>query len=127
MDTLHATIQLADGTTGIYANTVAASRYVYNIELMGQDGYILATFGYLGPCKVELGLKDGTTEVKSLSFGDANRAAIAEEFRAFAKSVSQGVGDKSGSPEEALVDLALIEYMLTSGDKGGEPVQVKYS
>lgn len=124
-DTLHATVQLADGATGIYGNTAAASRFVYEIELMGQEGYILVSIGYVEPSQVKLVLNDGTTESKS--FPDANRNAIAEEFRAFAKSISEGVGDARGSPEEALVDLAIIEYMLTSGDKSGEPIDVKYS
>ena len=125
VDTLHATVQLADGATGIYVNTAAASRFVYDIELMGQEGYILISVGFVEPSQVKLVLKDGTTECKS--FPDANRNAIAEEFRTFAKSVSQGIGDTRGSPDEALVDLAIIEYMLTSGDRGGEPVEVKYS
>jgi predicted dehydrogenase len=124
-DTVHATFQLADGATGIYGNTSAASRFVYDVELMGQEGYILASVAYFGESKVELVLKDGTKE--SQEFKDANKNAIAEEFRVFAEAISHNREDPNGSPEEALADLAIVESMLTSGDKGGEPIKVKYA
>lgn len=124
-DTVHATFQLADGATGIYGNTSAASRSVYDIELMGQEGHILASLAFFEASKVELVLKDGTKESKE--FKDANKNAIAEEFRVFAEAISHNREDPSGSPEEALADLAIIESMLTSGDKGGEPIKVKYA
>lgn len=122
VDTIHATWQLEDGTTGMFGVTFAASRFKYDIELSGQDGYIKASM--FVPESVVTLVKDGKEEKKA--FKDANKQAILGEFVAFGKAVLEGIPDQSGSPEEALADLAALEYMLKSGEEGGLPYQFKY-
>ena len=123
MDTIHAILQLEDGSTGLFGVTFAASMGKYEIELMGQEGCITANLGS-GPESNVILTKDGKEERKT--FKDANRNAIFSEFMAFGKAVLEGKEDKSGDPEEALVDLAVLEFMLKSGEKRGQSLAFKY-
>ena len=122
VDTIHATLQLEDGATGLFGVTFAARRGKYEIELMGQEGCITGSLGE--PESTVVLTKDGKEEKKT--FKDANRNAILGEFVAFAKAVLEEKEDKSGDPEEALADLVVLEFMLKSGEKGGQSIAFKY-
>ena len=123
VDTIHATLQLEDGTTGLFGVTFASIERKYEIELIGEEGSITGQLGY-GPESVVV-LKKGGKEEKT-SFKDANRGAIACEFLAFGRAVLEGKEDRAGDPEEALADLAVLELMLKSGGTGGQPIAVEY-
>lgn len=123
LDTIHAILQLEDGSTGLFGVTFAASMGKYEIELMGQEGCITANLGS-GPESTVILTKDGKEERKT--FKDANRNAIFSEFMAFGKAVLEGKEDKNGDPEDALVDLAVLEFMLKSGEKKGQSLAFKY-
>jgi predicted dehydrogenase len=122
LDTINATVRLEDGSTGLFGVTFAASKGKFEIELMGQEGSIRADLGG-AESSVTL-VKDGKEEVKT--FRDANRTAILGEFVSFGKAVLEGGKDGENDPEEALADLAILEFMLKSGERGGEPIAVKY-
>jgi predicted dehydrogenase len=123
MDTIHSTWQLEDGSTGLFGVTFAASKGKFEIELMGQDGCITGDLGYQPESVVVLS-KGGKEERKT--FKDANRTAILGEFVEFGNAVLGGKRDVKGDPEEALADLAALEYMLKSGENGGQPIAFKY-
>ena len=123
VDTIHATLKLEDGATGLFGVTFASKERKFEIEMIGEEGSITGQLGY-GPESVVI-LKKGGKEEKR-SFKDANRNAIAGEFVAFGKAVLEGKADKGGDPEEALADLAVLEYMLKSGEAGGQPIAFKY-
>lgn len=123
VDTIHATLQLEDGATGLFGVTFASKQKKFEIELIGEEGSITAQLGY-GPESVVVLSKGGKEESKT--FKDANRIAIAGEFVGFGRAVLEGKEDKSGDPEEALADLAVLEFMLKSGEKGGHPITFKY-
>ncbi len=123
VDTVHATLQLEDGSTGLFGVTFAASKGKYEIELMGQDGSITGKLGY-GPESTVILTKDGKEEKKTLK--DDNKIAIFNEFVAFGKAVLEGKVDKSGDPEEALADLAVLEFMFKSGEKGAQTIAFNY-
>lgn len=123
VDTIHATLKLEDGATGLFGVSFACKERKFEIEMIGEEGSITGQLGY-GPESVVI-LKKGRKEEKR-SFKDANRNAIAGEFVAFGKAVLEGKADKSGDPEEALADLAVLEYMLKSGEAGGQPIAFKY-
>ena len=120
-DTIHATMQLEDGSTGLFALTMGATKSKMEIELMGHEGTITATLGIDSTVVLSKGGKD-----ESKVFKDANRTAILGEFTAFGKAVLEGKKDPNGDPEEALADLAVVEFMLKSGENGGQPVSFKY-
>lgn len=46
-------------------------------------------------------------------------SGVKTEVNAFAKSITTGVANERGAPEEALADLRLIQRMLESGEQGG--------
>lgn len=123
VDTIHAILQLEDGATGLFGITFASKERKFEIELIGEAGSIIGQLGY-GPESIVILMKGGKEEKKS--FKDANRNAIAGEFEAFGRAVLEGKADKSGDPEEALADLAALEYMLKSGEEGGQPIAFKY-
>ena len=123
VDTIHATLKLEDGATGLFGVTFACKERKFEIEMVGEEGSITGQLGY-GPESVVILKKGGKEERRS--FKDANRNAIAGEFVAFGKAVLEGKADKSGDPEEALADLAVLEYMLKSGEAGGQPIAFKY-
>jgi hypothetical protein len=68
--------------------------------------------------------KSGKDESKV--FKDANHTAILGEFTAFGKAVLEGKKDPNGDHEKALADLTVMEFMLKSGENGGQPVSFKY-
>jgi predicted dehydrogenase len=123
LDTIHSTWLLEDGSTGLFGVTFAASDRKFQIELMGQDGCIKVDLGY-PPESVVVLIKGGKEEKKT--FKDANRAGILGEFVEFGIAIREGKKDQKGDPEEALADLAALEYMLNSGENGGQPVAFKY-
>jgi len=123
VDTIHATLQLEDGATGLFGVTFASKEKKFEIELVGEEGSITGELGFGSESVVVL--KKGGKEDKK-SFKDANRNAIAGEFMAFGKAVLEGKEDKNGDPDEALADLAVLEFMLKSGEKGGQPIAFKY-
>jgi predicted dehydrogenase len=123
VDTVNAIMQLEDGTTGLFGITFAASKTKFEIELMGQEGCIKANLGGL-ESTVTLIKKNGEEETRG--FKDANRTGILGEFVSFGKAVLEGAEDVANDPEEALADLAVLEFMLKSGEKGGETIPFKY-
>ena len=123
VDTVHATMCLEDGTTGLFGVTFASSQTKFDLELMGQEGFIVAQLGY-GPESVVTLTKNGK-EVERKTFKDANRAAIFNEFVAFGNAVLEGKKDLNGLPEEALEDLIIVESMIQSGEKAGQSIALK--
>ena len=123
-DTVHAILRLEDGSTGLFGISFAATKAKFEIELMGQEGSITVDLKYGADSTVILTTKGGTEETKS--FKDVNRNAIFSEFVAFGNAVLEGKKDSSGDPEEALADLAVLEYMLKSGENGGQPISFQY-
>lgn len=122
MDTIHATIRLENGATGLFGITFAAIKEKFEIELMGEKGCITANLGLQGSTVVLT--MDGKDEEKV--FKDANRTGILGEFTAFGEAVLEGKKDPNGDPEEALADLAVLEFLLKSGENGGETIAFKY-
>ena len=123
VDTVNATLRLEDGSTGLFSISFAASTTKFEIELMGQEGSIKADLGNRTESTVTL-VKNGKEETKG--FKDANRNAILGEFVSFGKAIQEGGKDVKNDPEEALADLAVLEYLLKSGEKSGEPIAFKY-
>jgi predicted dehydrogenase len=122
-DTVHATMQLEDGSTGLFGITFSAIKGTFEIELTGQEGCITGILGYGQESTVIL--TKGGMETKK-TFQDANKTAILSEFVAFGKAVLEGKENPSGDPEEALADLAVLESMLKSAEKNGQTITLMY-
>ncbi|CAK7237607.1 hypothetical protein SBRCBS47491_010041 [Sporothrix bragantina] len=88
----------------------------FQIEVVTSNGSVTMTPTDVTTKWVEGGEKK--EDRKEFSFS----AGVKPEVAAFAASLPSGQVDPRQKPEEALQDLAVLEAMLTSADKGGEPI-----
>jgi predicted dehydrogenase len=116
VDTLHATIQLGNGSSGTlsisFGTTDKGSEYVVAAE----KGTVHISRG-----KVVL-TRDGKDEVKEFP-NEGN--GVKQEIAAWAQSLEKDEADPAQSPEEALKDLQVLEAALRSGEQGGQAVEMK--
>jgi predicted dehydrogenase len=116
VDTLNATVQLANGSSGTIAlsfgTTFSGSEYAVACE----QGSVWVSKG-----KVVV-TRDGKEEVKE--FPDEGNG-VKQEIKAWAESLVNGVPNPAQAPEEALKDLEFLEACLRSGESGGAPVELK--
>jgi hypothetical protein len=66
--------------------------------------------------------KDGVVDKKSYESG----SGVKQEIAAWAQALVDGKQDARQVPEEALVDLELLEAMIKSGEQGGQLQKLKY-
>ncbi|KAG9190988.1 glucose-fructose oxidoreductase [Alternaria panax] len=117
IDTLNATMQLDNGSSGTlsicFGTTDTGSEYLVACE----KGSVHCARG-----KVTI-TKDGK-DPETKEFPDEGNG-VNQEIKAWAESLEQGKRNEMQSPEEALKDLEIIESCLKSGEQGGKPIDVK--
>ncbi|CAN9257700.1 unnamed protein product [Alternaria alternata] len=117
IDTLNATMQLDNGSSGTlsisFGTTDTGSEYLVACE----KGSVHCARG-----KVTI-TKDGK-DPETRGFPDEGNG-VNQEIKAWAKSLEQGKRNEMQSPEEALKDLEILESCLKSGEQGGKPIDVK--
>ncbi|CAN9213428.1 unnamed protein product [Alternaria alternata] len=117
IDTLNATMQLDNGSSGTlsisFGTTDTGSEYLVACE----KGSVHCARG-----KVTI-TKDGK-DPETRDFPDEGNG-VNQEIKAWAKSLEQGKRNEMQSPEEALKDLEILESCLKSGEQGGKPIDVK--
>ncbi|KAK5167727.1 uncharacterized protein LTR77_007426 [Saxophila tyrrhenica] len=129
VDTVDATLRLDNGSTGSFAVSFGTSfegaEWTVACEkgTVSVDRTIVKTKPKGGEEKVE--------DVKDEVGGTANQehvpiGSVMPEVFAWAKSLKEGKWDAKQSAEEGLADLEILEALLKSGEKHGEPVTLKY-
>ncbi|KAL1797688.1 hypothetical protein ACET3X_004294 [Alternaria dauci] len=117
IDTLNATMQLENGSSGTlsisFGTTDKGSEYLVACE----KGSVHCARG-----KVTI-TKDGK-DPETKEFPDEGNG-VNQEIKAWATSLEQGKRNEMQSPEEALKDLEILESCLKSGEQGGKPIDVK--
>ncbi|CAN9236343.1 unnamed protein product [Alternaria alternata] len=117
IDTLNATMQLDNGSSGTlsisFGTTDTGSEYLVACE----KGSVHCARG-----KVTI-TKDGK-DPETRDFPDEGNG-VNQEIKAWTKSLEQGKRNEMQSPEEALKDLEILESCLKSGEQGGKPIDVK--
>jgi predicted dehydrogenase len=116
LDTLDATIQLKNGSSG----TLSIS---FGTTFTGGSEYAVACEKgtvWVSKSKVVV-TQNGEEEVKE--FPDEG-TGVKQEVKAWAESLIKGELHPLQSPEEALEDLVLLEACLKSGENGGAPVSL---
>lgn len=117
VDTLNATLLLQNGASGTlsisFGTTDTGSEYLVAAE----GGTVHVSRG-----KVTITKNGGEVEVRE--FKDEGNG-VKQEIRAWAESLEKGTRNEAQSPEEALKDLEILETALQSGEKGGQPLEVK--
>lgn len=104
-DTLSATLRFANGVIGSYLACYAVeSPWAPALHICGDGGALRIERG-----RIEL-TRFGATETISC----AARDGLDNELAAFADAIQRGLPHRN-SPEEALADLAVVEWMLEAG------------
>ncbi|KAF2200368.1 NAD(P)-binding protein [Delitschia confertaspora ATCC 74209] len=116
VDTLDATFRLKSGGSGTMSLSFGTSFSGSEYAVACEGGTVWVSRG-----KVVV-TKEGKEEVRE--FAEEGNG-VKQEIRAWGESLERGQANERQSPEEALVDLKLIEAMLTSGEKGGAPVDLR--
>ena len=123
VDTLDSTVKTESGASGTCSISFGTTSHGCAYTIACEKGSV--TIDPLHKVTTK-NVKGEELEVKELGIGEILAGpGVAEEIVAFGKSILSGKLDPRQTPEQALVDLAVVEAMLTSGDKNGEPVDVK--
>lgn len=117
VDTLNATLQLSNGSSGTlsisFGTTDTGSEYLVACE----NGSVHVSRGKVTVTKV--GADAEVQEFKDEGNG------VNQEIKAWAKSLEKEARNEMQSPDEALRDLEILEACLRSGEQGGKPVNIK--
>lgn len=127
VDTVDATFRLDNGSTGTFSVS-------FGTTFSGAEWSVACEKGWVSVDRstVKSKAKDGeekTDEVPDEIQEKGEHVPIGSvmpEVFAWAKSLQEGKWDKRQSAEEGLADLEILQAMLVSGQKGGEPVQLKF-
>ncbi|CAK7201574.1 hypothetical protein SEUCBS139899_004280 [Sporothrix eucalyptigena] len=120
VDTVQAVLTTTKGVIGSFSVSFGIEhKGAFQIEVVTTKGIVTLT-----PTDVTSKWLEGTEKKenkKEFSFS----SGVKPEVAAFAASIPSGKVDPRQSPQEALKDLAALEAMLTSADKGGQPVTLE--
>jgi predicted dehydrogenase len=118
VDTVDATLKLANGSTGNFSVS-------FGTTFTGAEWSIACEGGSISVAGKNVTIKplngDEKVEEKPDDLG-----GVKQEVFAWAKSIVDGKQEPQQIPEEALADLDLLEAMLRSDEQGGQPVELKY-
>lgn len=118
VDTVDATLQLANGSTGVFSVSFGTTFSGSEWAVACEGGSVLVA-GKTVTTKPTGG--EEKVEEKPDELG-----GVKQEVFAWAASLVNRKQEPQQRPEEALADLDLLEAMLQSGEKGGQPVELKH-
>lgn len=118
VDTVDATFKLANGSTGTFSVS-------FGTTFTGAEWSVACEGGSVAVSGKTVTIKPKGAEEQVLEKPDEH-GGVKDEVFAWAKSLISGRQDPQQRPEEALADLDVLEAMLQSGEKGGQPIELKY-
>ena len=114
-DTVHAIWQTTNGSSGTFSLSFGTELETdLEFEVVTSRGRVKATPGEVLVVTTDSG---GSTKEDRVEISPSS--GVDEEVAAFAASTQGGKVDVKQTPEQALVDLRLLEFMLKSGERGG--------
>lgn len=119
MDTLNANMTTANKRNGTF-NLSYGSKFVRDCQIR-----IVTTTGAVAvsPSEVTISTNDKrATQDKTFRFPPGS--GVRKEVAAFAESIYTEESNPRGSPEEAYLDLKLLQGMLESGEEEGVAVKI---
>lgn len=116
VDTLNATIQLSNGSSG----TLAIS---FGTTDSGSEYLVACEKGSVHVSRGKVTVTKGGKEAEVKEFKDEGNG-VKQEIGAWAESLEKGVRNEMQSPEEALKDLQVLEACLRSGEMAGKPLEI---
>lgn len=122
VDTVQSILTTDKGAIGTFCVSFGTEfKSAFEIEVVTTKGNITLAPTAVTSTWVEGDAKDKKEDKKEFSFS----AGVKPEIVAFAASLGKGVVDPRQSPQQALKDLAILEALLASADKGGAPLTVE--
>ncbi|KAK4693207.1 hypothetical protein P7C71_g4148, partial [Lecanoromycetidae sp. Uapishka_2] len=112
-DTVHATVQINNGNSGTFSLSFGAEfKHAFEIQVVTEKMVVTVR-----PTSVAMMTQDNkrgqTSSFKSCT-------GIRQEVAAFAQSIKTGNVDSRGTPEQALMDLKVLQAMLESSKEAGK-------
>lgn len=122
VDTVQAILTTDKGALGTFCVSFGTEfKSAFEIEVVTTRGAVTLTPTAVTSSWVEEGGGDKKEDQKEFTFS----AGVKPEIVAFGASLAEGVVDPRQSPQQALKDLAILEALLASADKGGAPLTVE--
>ncbi|TIA37631.1 NAD(P)-binding protein [Aureobasidium pullulans] len=116
IDTINATVKLANGTSGTFSvsfgTTFSGAEYI----VACQNGTVDVGFDKT------IVKKDGNESTKDFP---EDKNGVRQELKAWGESIAQGKAHPLQTPEEALADLEVLEAMIKSGEADGKAIELK--
>ncbi|GAB7347151.1 hypothetical protein MBLNU459_g3270t1 [Dothideomycetes sp. NU459] len=116
IDTVNATVRLANGSSGTFSVSFGTTFTGVEYVVACENGTVDVGFD-------KTTVKKGDEEMVEDFPEDKN--GVKQEVKAWAESIAQGKPNKLQSPEEALADLEILEAMIKSGESDGVPIDLK--
>ena len=130
VDTVDATWQLENGSTGTFSVSFGTSfsGSEWSVACEGGTVSVSGTKVMTKPKGCEEKTEEVKDEVETTKEEHVAIGSVMPEVFAWAKSLADGKGawDARQSAEEGLADLEVLEMMLKSGEAGGKPMELKY-
>jgi predicted dehydrogenase len=118
IDSVDATFKLANGATGNWSVS-------FGTTFTGAEWAVACEKGSVAVDGSKVTIKPLGGEAKVVEKPD-ELGGVKQEVFAWAKSLVSGKQEPQQIPEEGLADLEILEAMLTSGDNGGQPFELKH-
>ena len=113
LDTVHATMQLDNGNSGTFSLSFGAEyKTGFELQVVTDKGAVTVL-----PAEVIVLAKDCAAENKEKRTKVRPGAGGKAEVLAFAHSIKFGKADERATPEQALLDLRVLQAMLDSGEE----------
>lgn len=113
VDTVHAAVQISNGNNGTFSLSFGiVCKRGFEIHVVTEKGAVTVTPTNVTVSSIDLN-RAQTLQLKECK-------GIRQEVAAFAQSIKTGKVDRRGAPEQALMDLKVIQAMIESGEAAGK-------
>jgi predicted dehydrogenase len=128
VDTVDAIFQLDNGRTGTFSVSVGTTFSGGEWSVACENGTVSVdrTIVTTKPKGGEEKSEDVPDDVPESKGAHLHPGSVVPEVFAWAKSLKEGKWDARQSADEGLADLEILEAMLKSGERGGEPIVLKH-
>ena len=120
VDTVHATVKTSNDRSGIFCVSFGAEfKSDFEIQVVTNKGAVTIT-----PSKVVVLRKAANGDKEEETKGMRFDSGVGREIAAFAASTKLGMSDSRATPEQAFMDLTVLQRMLESGEQDGMVMRI---
>jgi predicted dehydrogenase len=116
VDTVHATMKLTNGNNGTFNVSFGCEfKSGFEIQVVTDKGAVTVT-----PTDVTTTTKNSSGEKEDKVEKFEYSSGVKPEILSFAQSIEAGKGDERATPQQALMDLRILQSLLESGEDNGQ-------